>query len=54
MNLVVHPSALSGRLTAPPSKSHVQRLVAAALLAEGESWIRNPSDAADCLSLIHI
>ena len=33
MNLVVHPSALSGRLTAPPSKSHMQRLVAAALLA---------------------
>ena len=45
MNLVVHPSALSGRLTAPPSKSHMQRLVAAALLAEGESW-SGPSDAA--------
>ena len=47
MNLVVRPSSLSGRITAPPSKSHMQRLVAAALLANGESWIRNPSDAAD-------
>ena len=47
MNLIVRPSSLSGRITAPPSKSHMQRLVAAALLADGESWIRNPSDAAD-------
>ena len=54
MNLVVHPSALSGRLTAPPSKSHMQRLVAAALLAEGESWIRNPSDAADCWAALSV
>ena len=48
MNLLVQPSALSGRLVAPASKSHMQRLIAAALLADGESWIRNPSDAADC------
>ena len=54
MNLVAHPSALSGRLTAPPSKSHMQRLVVAALLAEGESWIRNPSDAADCWAALSV
>lgn len=54
MNLVVHPSTLSGRITAPPSKSHMQRLLAAALLAEGESWIRNPSDAADCLAAAEV
>ena len=54
MNLVVHPSALSGRLTAPPSKSHMQRLVAAALLAKGESWIRNPSDATDCWAALSV
>lgn len=47
MNLVAHPSALSGTLSAPPSKSHMQRLIAAALLAKGQSWIHNPSDAAD-------
>ncbi len=50
MNLVAHPSALSGQVQAPASKSHMQRLLAAALLARGESWIRNPSDAADCLA----
>ena len=33
MNLIAHPSVLSGRLVAPASKSHMQRLVAAALLA---------------------
>jgi len=54
MNLIVYPSALSGRLVAPASKSHMQRLVAAALLAEGESWIRNPSDAADCMAAVEV
>ena len=54
MNLTVHPSALSGRLVAPASKSHMQRLVAAALLADGESWIRNPSDAADCWAALSV
>lgn len=52
MNLIVHPSSLSGRLVAPPSKSHMQRLVAAALLAEGESWIRNTSESEDCWAAI--
>ena len=54
MNLLVQPSALSGRLVAPASKSHMQRLIAAALLADGESWIRNPSDAADCWAALSV
>ncbi len=54
MNLIAHPSVLSGRLVAPASKSHMQRLVAAALLAHGESWIRNPSDAADCIAAVEV
>lgn len=54
MNLTVRPSALSGRLVAPASKSHMQRLIAAALLAEGVSWIRNPSDAADCWAALSV
>ena len=54
MNLVAHPSVLSGRLVAPASKSHMQRLVAAALLARGESWIRNPSVAADCIAAVEV
>ena len=31
-----------GALGRPASKSHMQRLVAAALLADGQSWTRNP------------
>ncbi len=54
MNLIVRPSALSGRLVAPASKSHMQRLIAAALLADGECWIRNPSDAADCWAALSV
>lgn len=54
MNLVVHPSRLEGRLVAPPSKSHMQRLLAAALLAPGESWIRNPSDSEDAMAALSV
>ena len=54
MNLVVHPSDLSGRIEAPGSKSHMQRLLAAGLLAQGESWIRRPSDAADCMAAAEV
>ena len=54
MNLVVHPSDLSGRIEAPGSKSHMQRLLAAVLLAQGESWIRRPSDAADCMAAAEV
>ena len=42
MNLVAHPSDLSGRIEATGSKSHMQRLLAAGLLAQGESWISAP------------
>ena len=54
MNLIAQPSTLSGRIVAPASKSHMQRLLAAALLSEGESWIRNPSNAADCLAATEV
>ena len=54
MNLIARPSDLSGQITAPPSKSHMQRLIAAALLARGESWIRNPSDAQDCMAAVEV
>lgn len=54
MNLVVHPSRLEGRLVAPPSKSHMQRLLAAALLAPGESWIRNPSESEDAMAALSV
>ena len=48
------PSALSRPADRTASKSHMQRLVAAALLAEGESWVRNPSDAADCWAALSV
>ena len=35
MNLVAHPSALSGQVQAPASKSHMQRLLAAGSLHPG-------------------
>ncbi len=54
MNLVAHPSDLSGRIEAPGSKSHMQRLLAAGLLARGESWIRRPADAADCMAAAEV
>lgn len=47
MKKSVRPSALSGRLEAPASKSLMQRTVAAALLASGRSRIDNPSVCQD-------
>jgi len=54
MNLVAHPSDLSGRIEVPSSKSHMQRLLAAGLLAKGESWIRRPSHAADAMAAVEV
>lgn len=48
MILRVSPSLLSGEVQAPPSKSVMQRLLAASLLADGETWIHNPSESDDC------
>jgi 3-phosphoshikimate 1-carboxyvinyltransferase len=51
----VAPGTVSGRLRAPASKSHLQRLVLAASLADGESLLRNPGQSADgqaCLGVI--
>ena len=51
----VAPGTIAGRLRAPASKSHLQRLVLAAALAEGESLIRDPGSSADgraCLGVI--
>lgn len=43
MHKKVRPSFLLGTINAPPSKSMTQRAIAAALLAEGCSVIKNPS-----------
>jgi len=52
MIVTVSPSEISGTLTAPPSKSSMQRAVAASLMAEGESEILNPSLCDDARSAI--
>jgi 3-phosphoshikimate 1-carboxyvinyltransferase len=48
------PSELNGSVRAPSSKSMTQRAVAAALLANGESLIRNPSYCDDSLAAMSI
>ena len=51
----VLPRAVQGRLKAPASKSHLQRLVLAASLSPGESRLHDPGHSADgqaCLGVI--
>lgn len=54
MQRSVKPSAIKGSITAPSSKSMTQRAIAAALLAEGHSIIRNPSYCNDSLAALGI
>jgi 3-phosphoshikimate 1-carboxyvinyltransferase len=54
MSITVHRSRIQGAVAAPPSKSHAQRLLAAALLAKGTSVIHNPSRSDDALAAMGI
>ncbi len=54
MKKEVRPSAIKGTITAPASKSVVQRAIAAALLSHGKSIITNPGSSNDCLAAISI
>jgi 3-phosphoshikimate 1-carboxyvinyltransferase len=47
MNVTISPSVIQGNLQAPASKSSMQRACAAALIAHGESMIRNPGHSND-------
>ncbi len=47
MNVTVYPGKLTGSVAAPPSKSHVHRLLIAAALAKEETAIRCPELNAD-------
>ena len=47
MIAAVRPSKLSGVIQAPPSKSSMQRALAAALLKKGTSIIKNPGNSND-------
>jgi len=54
MKITVKPSVIDGSITAPPSKSVMQRAVAAAILSGGELKLYNPSFSSDSLSALGI
>jgi len=52
MKKYVYPSKIDGKIQAPSSKSFMQRVIAAALLAEGMSLIANPSLCEDSVAAL--
>lgn len=54
MKKEVYPSILQGSIKAPGSKSIAQRFVAAALLAKGESEIKDYPESADCVAALNV
>lgn len=54
MKVIVSPAAITGSVTANPSKSAMQRAVAAALLAKGKTTIHNPGLSNDCLAALEV
>ncbi len=59
MQAVVHPSRIGSEgkpalYKPPPSKSHFQRVCAAALLHNGDTIVRNPGRSADDAAALHI
>jgi 3-phosphoshikimate 1-carboxyvinyltransferase len=54
MERYVEPSGIKGQIKAPASKSMTQRSIAAALLANGQSIINNPSYCDDSLAAMSI
>jgi 3-phosphoshikimate 1-carboxyvinyltransferase len=54
MERYIEPSAVKGTIKAPASKSMTQRAIAAALLADGQSIISNPSYCDDSLAAMSI
>ncbi|MBR9698903.1 3-phosphoshikimate 1-carboxyvinyltransferase [Candidatus Woesearchaeota archaeon] len=52
MKLIVEQSRLKGEIVIPPSKSHTIRAIVIALLAKGQSIIRNPLQSEDCLAAL--
>lgn len=54
MQVTISPGAINGTVTANPSKSAMQRAVAAALLGKGTSIIHNPGLSNDCLAALDV
>lgn len=47
VKVYVGPATLTGRVTAPPSKSYTHRAYALALLTDGESFVEDPLNSGD-------
>jgi 3-phosphoshikimate 1-carboxyvinyltransferase len=54
MKKSVSPSSINGVISAPPSKSYMQRAIAVSLLAKGKSKILYPSYCNDAISALNI
>jgi len=54
MNKIIHPSGYEGLIKAPSSKSYMQRAVAIALLAEGETIIENADFSKDSRAILQM
>jgi 3-phosphoshikimate 1-carboxyvinyltransferase len=54
MERYIEPSGIKGKIKAPSSKSMTQRAIAAAVLADGQSIIHNPSYCDDSLAAMSI
>lgn len=52
MKIEIRPSVPSGSVAAPPSKSHVHRLLIAAALSDGESRISGAAESEDILATV--
>jgi 3-phosphoshikimate 1-carboxyvinyltransferase len=53
MTAQIHPSGIDGAVTAPSSKSHAQRAIAASLLASGTSTLHNLTLCADTTAALN-
>ncbi|MFW5944962.1 MAG: 3-phosphoshikimate 1-carboxyvinyltransferase [Bacteroidota bacterium] len=54
MKVIVSPSSIEGKLHIPSSKSHMQRVLVASLLAEGLTTIKKPGRSEDELNLLRV
>lgn len=54
MKAIVSPSRISGELTAPASKSAMQRACAAALIKKGKTVLSNPGNSGDDIAALDI
>ncbi|MDR1130007.1 MAG: 3-phosphoshikimate 1-carboxyvinyltransferase [Prevotellaceae bacterium] len=54
MNVTVQPSKINGKIPAPCSKSVVQRVFAASLLSDGETFISGYTESDDSLAALEV